>query len=53
MWAETRGLLRLPVRVERPRDVFNPKVLRVRLIPGASHLIERHTSKRSFCADIR
>jgi hypothetical protein len=31
---ETRGLLRLPVRVERPRDVFNPSVLSVRLVPG-------------------
>jgi hypothetical protein len=26
--------LRLPVRVERPRDVFNPSVLGVRLVPG-------------------
>jgi hypothetical protein len=33
-WAETRGLLRLPVRVEPPRDVFNPSVLSVRLVPG-------------------
>ena len=33
-WAETRGLLRLPVRVERPTDVFNPSVLSVRLVPG-------------------
>jgi hypothetical protein len=27
MWAETREELRLPVRVERSRDVFNPSVL--------------------------
>ena len=33
-WAETRGLLRLPVRVEQPRDVFNPSVLSVRSVPG-------------------
>jgi hypothetical protein len=32
--AETRGLLRLPVRAERPRDVFNLTVLSVRLVPG-------------------
>jgi hypothetical protein len=32
--AETRGLLRLPVRVERPRDVFNPSALNVRWVPG-------------------
>jgi hypothetical protein len=32
--AETRGLLRLPVRVERPKDVFNPSVLSVRWVPG-------------------
>jgi hypothetical protein len=30
----TRGLLRLPVRVEQPRDVFNLSVLSVRLVPG-------------------
>jgi hypothetical protein len=38
---------------ELPRDVFNPSVMSVRLIPGASHFIERHTSKRSVCVDIR
>jgi hypothetical protein len=32
--AETRGLLRLPVRAERPGDVFNPSVLSVRWVPG-------------------
>ena len=32
--AETRGLLRLPVRVERPRDVLNPNVLSMRGVPG-------------------
>jgi hypothetical protein len=32
--AETRGLLRLPVRVERPGDVFTPSVLSVRWVPG-------------------
>jgi hypothetical protein len=49
MRAETCGLPRLPGRVERPRDVFNPSVLG----PRASRLIERHPSKRSVCADIR
>jgi hypothetical protein len=33
-WAETRELLRLPVRVERPRDVFNPSVLSERGVRG-------------------
>jgi hypothetical protein len=33
-WAETRGLLRLPVRVELPRNVFYPSVLSVRCVPG-------------------
>jgi hypothetical protein len=33
-WAETRGLLRLPVRAKRSRDVFNSSVLSVRLVPG-------------------
>jgi hypothetical protein len=47
-----------PERVERPRDVFTPAVLSVRLVRGrlsrsrlcggGSHLIERHTSKRSL-----
>jgi hypothetical protein len=32
--AETRERLRLPVRVEQPRDVLNPTVLSVRLVPG-------------------
>jgi hypothetical protein len=41
------------VRVERPRDGFNRSVLSRAFSPGASHLIERHTSKRSVCADIR
>jgi hypothetical protein len=34
--AQTRGLPRLPLRVERPKDVFNPSVLNVRLVQGAS-----------------
>ena len=35
MWqTQNRGLLRLPVRPERPRDVFNPSVLSVRWVPG-------------------
>jgi hypothetical protein len=51
--AEPRGQPRLPLCAERPGDVFNPSVLNVRKDPGASHLIERHTSKRSVCADIR
>jgi hypothetical protein len=29
-----RGLVRLPMRVERPRDVFKPSVLSVRLVLG-------------------
>jgi hypothetical protein len=37
--AEARGLLRLPVRVERPRDVFNPSVLSARLLPGRRILL--------------
>jgi hypothetical protein len=41
-WAETRGLLRFPMRVERPRDVFNPSVLSVRLVPG-------RLSRRRLC----
>jgi hypothetical protein len=37
--AQTRGLPRLPLRVERPKDVFNPSVLNVRLVQGvASYL---------------
>jgi hypothetical protein len=61
--AKTRGLLRLPMRVERPRDVFKPSVLsmlwvpgrlsRRRLCGGGSHLIGRHPSKQSVCAGIR
>jgi hypothetical protein len=27
---------RLPLRVERPKDVFNPSVLNMRLVQGAS-----------------
>jgi hypothetical protein len=34
MRTKTCGLLRLPVRVERPRDVFNPSVFDVRWAPG-------------------
>jgi hypothetical protein len=34
--AKTRGLPRLPLRVERPKDVFNPRVLNVRLVQGAA-----------------
>ena len=34
--AQTCGLPRLPLRVERPKDVFNPSVLNVRLVQGAS-----------------
>jgi hypothetical protein len=34
--AQTRGLPRLPLRVERPKDVFNPSGLNVRLVQGAS-----------------
>jgi hypothetical protein len=34
MRTKTRGLLRLPVRVEPPRDVFNPRVLNKRWVPG-------------------
>src|ERR1700741_2973639 len=30
--AQTRGLPRLPLRVERPKDVFTPSVLNVRLV---------------------
>jgi hypothetical protein len=37
--AETRGWLRLPGRVERPRDVFNPSVLNVRWVPGRRILL--------------
>jgi hypothetical protein len=37
--AEARGLLRLLVRVERPRDVFNPSVLSARLVPGRRILL--------------
>jgi hypothetical protein len=33
MRTKMRELLRLPVRVERPRDVFNPSVLNVCLGP--------------------
>src|SRR6201993_1594395 len=37
--AQTRGLPRLPLRVERPKDVFNPSVLNMRLVQGvASYL---------------
>jgi hypothetical protein len=37
--AQTRGLPRLPLRVERPKDVFNPSGLNVRLVQGvASYL---------------
>jgi hypothetical protein len=37
--AQTCGLPRLPLRVERPKDVFNPSVLNVRLVQGvASYL---------------
>jgi hypothetical protein len=37
--AQTRGLPRLPLRVERPKDVFNPGVLNVRRVQGvASYL---------------
>jgi hypothetical protein len=32
------------VRAERPRDVFQPQRVERALGPGASHLIERHTS---------
>ena len=34
--AETRGLLRLPLRVERTRDVFNPSVLSCAGSPGVA-----------------
>src|ERR1700740_1713222 len=34
--AQTRGLPRLPLRVERPKDVFNPSVLNVRLVLGVA-----------------
>ena len=33
-WAETCGLPRLPLRIQRLRDVFNPSVLSVRYLPG-------------------
>jgi hypothetical protein len=37
--AQTCGLPRLPLPVERPKDVFNPSVLNVRLVQGvASYL---------------
>jgi hypothetical protein len=45
--------LRLPVRVEQPRDVFQPQRFERMFSPGASHLTECHTRKRSVCADIR
>jgi hypothetical protein len=51
--SETRGLLRLPVRVERPSNVFNLSGLSVVSGPRASHLIERQTRKRSVCTDMR
>ena len=61
--AQTRGLPRLPLRVERPKDVFNPSVLNVRLVQGASRaggfaeedriLSNVMPSKRSVCVDIR
>jgi hypothetical protein len=42
---ETRGLLRLPVRVERPRDVFSPSVLSIRWIPGRRILLNAIPAK--------
>jgi hypothetical protein len=39
MRAETRVLLRLPVRVERPRDFFTSSVLNVRWVPGRRILL--------------
>ena len=33
---KTCGLLWLPVRLERPRDVFKPSVLKVRWVPGVA-----------------
>src|SRR6202008_1716959 len=37
--AQTCGLPRLPLRAERPKDVFNPSVLNLRLVQGvASYL---------------
>jgi hypothetical protein len=37
--AQTCGLPRLPLRLERSKDVFNPRVLNVRLVQGvASYL---------------
>jgi hypothetical protein len=48
--AQTRGLPRLPLRVERPKDVFNPSVLNVRLVQGASRAGGRSASSvESLC----
>jgi hypothetical protein len=44
---KTRGLLRLPVRVERPRDVFNPSLLSVRWVPGVASY--RAPSQQTVC----
>src|SRR5215469_8127634 len=38
---------------ERPRHIFNLGALSVALVQEASHLIERHTGKRSAGADTR
>jgi hypothetical protein len=51
MRAETRVLLRLPVRVERPRDFFTSNVLNVRWVPGRRILLNA-TPANSLSAPI-
>jgi len=45
--AETRELPRLPVRVERPRDAFNPNVLNLRWPRGVASY--RTPSQQTVC----
>jgi hypothetical protein len=48
--AQTRELPRLPLRVERPKDAFNPSLLNVRLVQGASRAGGRSASSvESLC----
>ena len=50
--AQTRGLPRLPLRVERPKDAFNPSVLNVRWVPERRILSNATPANGPVCADI-
>ena len=51
-WAETGGLLRVPERVELPRDVFNPSVLSVRLVPRGRRILSNAIPVNGLSASI-